>query len=96
MRPRHKKINEINTGIYAFEAPYVFEALRSVGRENAQGEYYLTDVVAAAFAAGRTVCALQADSVEEVHGINDRVQLSAAARAIRKRLNTEWMRQGSA
>jgi bifunctional UDP-N-acetylglucosamine pyrophosphorylase/glucosamine-1-phosphate N-acetyltransferase len=89
-----KKINEINTGIYAFEAPYVFEALRSVGRENAQGEYYLTDVVAAAFAAGRTVCALQADSVEEVHGINDRVQLSAAARAIRKRLNTEWMRQG--
>lgn len=89
-----KAIREINSGIYAFEAPYVFEALRSVGRDNAQGEYYLTDVVSAAFAAGHTVCALQADSVEEVHGINDRVQLSAAAKVIRQRLNGELMRQG--
>jgi bifunctional UDP-N-acetylglucosamine pyrophosphorylase/glucosamine-1-phosphate N-acetyltransferase len=89
-----RKIREINSGIYAFEAPYVFEALRRVGRDNAQGEYYLTDIVAAAAADGRTVCALQADSVEEVQGINDRVQLSAAAGVIRQRLNAELMRQG--
>jgi bifunctional UDP-N-acetylglucosamine pyrophosphorylase/glucosamine-1-phosphate N-acetyltransferase len=89
-----RNVREINSGIYAFEAPYVFEALRSVGRDNAQGEYYLTDIVAAASAGGRNVCALQADSAEEVHGINDRVQLSAAAGVIRQRLNADLMRQG--
>jgi bifunctional UDP-N-acetylglucosamine pyrophosphorylase/glucosamine-1-phosphate N-acetyltransferase len=89
-----KEIQEINSGIYAFEAPYVFEALRRVGKDNAQGEYYLTDVVAAAAADGRTVCALQAGSAEEVHGINDRVQLSAAAAVLRQRINVDLMRQG--
>ena len=48
---KEKALREINTGIYAFEAPFVFEALSTVGRDNAQGEYYLTDVVAAARAA---------------------------------------------
>ena len=90
-----RTVREINSGIYAFEAPYVFDALRKVGRNNAQGEYYLTDIVAAACADGRTVCALQAGSVEEVQGINDRVQLAAAARVIRLRLNEELMRQGA-
>ena len=93
--PVERKVQEINSGIYAFEAPYVFEALRRVGRDNAQGEYYLTDVVAAACADGRTVCALQAGSVEEVQGINDRVQLAAAAKVIRLRINEELMRQGA-
>lgn len=90
-----RTIREINSGIYAFEAPYVFDALRKVGRDNAQGEYYLTDIVAAACADGRIVCALQAGSIEEVQGINDRVQLAAAARVIRLRLNAELMRQGA-
>ncbi len=90
-----RAVQEINSGIYAFAAPYVFDVLRRVGKDNAQGEYYLTDVVAAACADGRTVCALQAGSVEEVQGINDRVQLAAAAKVIRLRLNEELMRQGA-
>ncbi|MBE0501587.1 MAG: bifunctional UDP-N-acetylglucosamine diphosphorylase/glucosamine-1-phosphate N-acetyltransferase GlmU [Desulfuromonadales bacterium] len=89
-----KTIREINSGIYAFAAPYVFDALRNVGRENAQGEYYLTDIIAAASADGHTVRALQVESPEEVHGINDRIQLAAAARTIRQRLNAALMRQG--
>lgn len=90
-----RKVQEINSGIYAFEAPYVFDALRRVGKDNAQGEYYLTDVVAAACADGHTVCALQVDSVDEVQGINDRVQLSAAAKVMRARINEALMRQGA-
>jgi bifunctional UDP-N-acetylglucosamine pyrophosphorylase/glucosamine-1-phosphate N-acetyltransferase len=93
--PAEREVQEINSGIYAFEAPYVFDALRRVGRDNAQGEYYLTDVVAAACADDRIVCALQAGSVEEVQGINDRVQLAAAAKVIRLRINEELMRQGA-
>ncbi|MBE0597715.1 MAG: bifunctional UDP-N-acetylglucosamine diphosphorylase/glucosamine-1-phosphate N-acetyltransferase GlmU [Desulfuromonadales bacterium] len=89
-----KSICEINTGIYAFEAPFVFEALRRVGRDNAQGEYYLTDVVAVARTAGRTVAALPAAEAEETMGINDRLQLAEANAIMRRRTNEELMRGG--
>jgi bifunctional UDP-N-acetylglucosamine pyrophosphorylase/glucosamine-1-phosphate N-acetyltransferase len=89
-----RQIREVNTGIYAFEAPFVFEALRGVGRENAQGEYYLTDVVAAARAAGRRVCALAAADPQETLGINDRVQLAQASALMRRRVNEALMRAG--
>ncbi len=92
--PKEKAIREINTGIYAFEAPFVFEALRGVGRDNAQNEYYLTDVVAAARAAGRKVCALVAGDAEEAMGINDRVQLARAGALMRERINEVHMRAG--
>jgi len=89
-----KQIREINSGIYAFEAPGVFEALRRVGRDNAQGEYYLTDVVALARAAGETVCALKAGDAGEIMGINDRVQLAEAGTILRQRINERLMRDG--
>ncbi|HEY7744990.1 MAG TPA: bifunctional UDP-N-acetylglucosamine diphosphorylase/glucosamine-1-phosphate N-acetyltransferase GlmU [Desulfuromonadales bacterium] len=91
---KEKAIREINTGIYVFEAPFVFEALGKVGRDNAQGEYYLTDVLALARAAGRKVCALVAGDAEETMGINDRVQLAHAGALMRQRINTELMRAG--
>ena len=91
---KEKAIREINTGIYAFEAPFVFEALGRVGRDNAQGEYYLTDVLALARAAGRKVCALVAGDPEETMGINDRVQLARAGLLMRRRINAELMRSG--
>jgi bifunctional UDP-N-acetylglucosamine pyrophosphorylase / glucosamine-1-phosphate N-acetyltransferase len=91
---REKAIHEINTGIYAFEAPFVFEALRGVGRDNAQGEYYLTDVVAAARSAGKKVCALSAAEPAETMGINDRLQLAEAGAIMRRRINEELMRGG--
>ncbi|MFA7536728.1 MAG: bifunctional UDP-N-acetylglucosamine diphosphorylase/glucosamine-1-phosphate N-acetyltransferase GlmU, partial [Desulfuromonadales bacterium] len=92
--PAERRIGEINTGIYAFEAPFVFEALRGVDRNNAQGEYYLTDVVAAACAAGRRVAAVAATEVEETMGINDRVQLAQANAVLRRRINEQLMRRG--
>ncbi len=88
-----QKICEINAGIYAFEAPWVFEALQSVGNDNAQKEYYLTDIVAAANKQNRTVCALIVDE-EEVMGINDRSQLAEAALVMRQRINDRLMRDG--
>jgi bifunctional UDP-N-acetylglucosamine pyrophosphorylase/glucosamine-1-phosphate N-acetyltransferase len=91
---KEKAIREINTGIYAFEAPFVFEALGQVGRDNAQGEYYLTDVLALARAAGRKVCALVAGDPEESMGINDRLQLARAGQLMRRRINVALMRAG--
>jgi bifunctional UDP-N-acetylglucosamine pyrophosphorylase/glucosamine-1-phosphate N-acetyltransferase len=91
---REKTIREINTGIYAFEAPFVFEALQNLSRDNAQGEYYLTDVVALARSAGRTVCALTAADPEETMGINDRLQLAQAGVVMRRRINETLMRNG--
>jgi len=89
-----RRIREINTGIYLFEVPFVFEALAGVGRDNAQGEYYLTDVVAAARRAGLTVCALATGDADEAMGINDRVQLAAAEAIMRRRINTGHLRNG--
>ncbi len=91
---RERSIREVNTGIYAFEAPFVFEALGGVGKDNAQGEYYLTDVVAAARAAGKKVCALSAAEPAETMGINDRVQLAEAGALMRRRVNEALMRAG--
>lgn len=92
--PAEKEIREINSGIYAFSAPEVFEALNGVGRENAQGEYYLTDVVALARAGGQTVCAVLADDAEEIIGINDRLQLAEAGAILRQRINREHLLAG--
>lgn len=91
---QQRAITEINTGIYALEAPFVFEALKTIGCDNAQGEYYLTDVLAAARAAGRRVCALAAGTPEETMGINDRVQLAEAGALMRQRINRELMLSG--
>jgi len=85
---------EINTGIYLFKAPRVFDLLRNLDNRNAQGEYYLTDVVAAARAAGEQVEALVAGAPEESMGINDRVQLAEADRLLRQRINQGHQRNG--
>ncbi|KIH75902.1 UDP-N-acetylglucosamine pyrophosphorylase /glucosamine-1-phosphate N-acetyltransferase [Geoalkalibacter ferrihydriticus] len=91
---KEKLIREINTGLYVFAAPFVFEALRGVGRDNAQNEYYLTDVLAAARAAGKKVRALSVSDPAEAMGINDRAQLAEAARIMRERINLEHMLAG--
>lgn len=89
-----REIREINSGIYAFAAPAVFSALHGVGRNNAQGEYYLTDVVALARQAGQTVCAVLAEDAEEIMGINDRVQLAEAGAILRRRINRQHQLAG--
>ncbi len=87
-------VTEINTGIYLFQAPLVFNFLKQLDNQNAQGEYYLTDVVAAAKAAGRRVEALVIARAEEAMGINDRVQLSQADAILRQRINAEHQKAG--
>lgn len=89
-----RTITEINTGIYIFEAPQVFEILSGLGCDNAQGEYYLTDVLAALRAGGRKVRALVMDDPAEAMGINSRLQLAEAAAIMRQRINERLMLGG--
>ncbi len=91
---KEKALREINTGIYAFAAPFVFAALEAIGCDNAQGEYYLTDVLAIARQRGARVRALAAGDAGEAQGINDRVQLAAAGAEMRRRINEGLMRSG--
>ena len=87
-------ITEVNPAIYCFKRSLLAPALRRLTATNAQGEYYLTDVIGVLREAGHSVSALTADDHLECMGVNDRVQLSAAERVLRERINTRWMRDG--
>ncbi len=83
--PREREIGEVNAGIYRVEARFLWSALARVGSENAQGELYLTDVVAlAAREGGAFAVAAEAD---EVAGVNDRYELALAAARLRREIN---------
>src|SRR5437016_4322102 len=86
--PEERRISEANASIYLADAKFLFRALRGVGRSNAQGEYYLTDIVAK----GRAV-AVEAEETE-VSGVNDRAQLARAAAQLRERRNAQLMKDG--
>lgn len=92
--PEEAEIDEVNTGIFCFRRSLLSPALRRIRPDNAQGELYLTDVVAVLAEAGHKVTALAADDPDETHGINDRVQLAAAEAELRQRINHGWMRAG--
>ena len=89
-----RRIKEINTGLLAAPAGKLKRWLRALDNSNAQGEYYLTDVIAMAVSEGVEVLGISADSPDEVHGINDRVQLAAAESMYRQRQATALMKQG--
>ncbi|MBP5661854.1 MAG: bifunctional UDP-N-acetylglucosamine diphosphorylase/glucosamine-1-phosphate N-acetyltransferase GlmU [Clostridia bacterium] len=89
-----KQIQEINTSIYCFRIPDLLSALTKVNDQNAQGELYLTDTLAILRAEGKKVGACVADDVTEAMGINDRVQLAQAEKAMRARINERVMREG--
>jgi bifunctional UDP-N-acetylglucosamine pyrophosphorylase/glucosamine-1-phosphate N-acetyltransferase len=89
-----RAIDEINTSIYCFRQSILAPALRRLSPENAQGEYYLTDVVAVLHDAGYLVSAVVADDHRETQGVNDRVQLAAAEAELRRRTNDGLLRQG--
>ena len=88
---QQRQITEINTGTYLFDAAFVLSALKGLNKNNAQGEYYLTDVVAAAVAAGEKTRALCVDDPTEVMGINDRCQLAEAEVLMRWKINADLM-----
>jgi bifunctional UDP-N-acetylglucosamine pyrophosphorylase/glucosamine-1-phosphate N-acetyltransferase len=87
-------IDEINPSIYCFRRGLLAPALRRLVPENAQGEYYLTDVVAVLRQAGHIVDAIEVDDPMEVVQVNDRAQLAAAEAELRARINDRWMRAG--
>ncbi len=89
-----RAIFEINVGVYAFDAAHLRDALSRLTTANAQGEEYLTDVVALHRAAGLTVAAQVVEDALETMGVNDRVQLSQARRLLRDRLVEQHQRAG--
>ncbi|MET0895139.1 MAG: bifunctional UDP-N-acetylglucosamine diphosphorylase/glucosamine-1-phosphate N-acetyltransferase GlmU [Acidimicrobiia bacterium] len=87
-------VDEVNPSFYCFRRAYLAPALRRVNPENAQGQYYLTDVIGVLRDAGHTVAAIEADDAGEVASINDRVQLAEVEATLRRRINQHWMREG--
>lgn len=89
-----RAITEINSGIYAFDASVLRTALDEVGTDNAQGEKYLTDVLAIAREAGGHVSAHVVDDLWQTEGVNDRVQLARLGKELNRRTTERWMREG--
>ncbi len=89
-----KQIREINVGTYVMDGLFLFDALDKLQPRNAQGEYYLTDLVALAVERGLRVSALAVREAVEGMGINTREQLAAAEQAIRRRICARWMQEG--
>ena len=91
---KERAIDEVNTGLMAASAKRMREWLAQLRNDNAQGEYYLTDVVVLAAKAGLKVNVIPADSEDEVLGVNDKVQLAEVESIYRRRRATELMLQG--
>jgi len=89
-----KDITEINAGIYCVESDFLFAAVKRLTNDNAQGEYYLTDIVQAAAKQGRIVLSFAVDDPEEIMGVNDRIQLAMAAAVLRRRIGEALMLSG--
>lgn len=93
--PEQLAIEEINAGIYAVRAGRLSDALKQVDNDNAQGEYYLTDVIGILVAEGDKLTAVEA-TPEEVMGINSQDQLAAARKELQRRTNQRLMESGVA
>ena len=92
--PEQREIAEISSGILAFDAAFLVEALPQLGNDNAKGEYYLTDTVQIARDAGLTVGAHAIDDGWQTAGVNDREELAALGRELNRRIVSGWMRDG--
>jgi bifunctional UDP-N-acetylglucosamine pyrophosphorylase / glucosamine-1-phosphate N-acetyltransferase len=92
--PDELAIDEVNPSIYCFRRGLLAPALRRLSPENAQGEYYLTDVVEVLRQAGHVVLGVEADDPTDAFGVNDRAQLAEAEAELRSRINLRWMREG--
>ncbi len=89
-----REIDEVCTSIYCFRRSVLAPALRRLTPDNAQGEYYLTDVIGVLHDAGYNVVSMVAADPMETAGINDRAQLAVAESELRDRTNDRWMRAG--
>ncbi|CAF1855338.1 bifunctional UDP-N-acetylglucosamine diphosphorylase/glucosamine-1-phosphate N-acetyltransferase GlmU [Bacillus subtilis] len=87
-------VTEINTGTYCFDNEALFRAIDQVSNDNAQGEYYLPDVIEILKIEGETVAAYQTGNFQETLGVNDRVALSQAEQFMKERINKRHMQNG--
>lgn len=92
--PEQREIDEISSGILAFDAEFLVSALARISNDNAKGEYYLTDAVGLAREDGLTVGAHLIDDVAQTAGANDRAQLAELGRELNRRIVTRWMKEG--
>ena len=89
-----RAVDEINSGIYVFDAGTLRDGLASLTAENVQGELYLTDVIAFARSRGERVGAFECDDVWQTEGVNDRAQLATLNAEANRRIVTRWMTEG--
>ncbi|BDR61003.1 bifunctional UDP-N-acetylglucosamine diphosphorylase/glucosamine-1-phosphate N-acetyltransferase GlmU [Lactobacillus xylocopicola] len=92
--PEELTIKEINTGVFCFDNEQLFAALKQVGNHNAQGEYYLTDVLEILRNKGQRIGAYKTRDFSESIGVNDRIALAQANKIMQKRINAKHMRNG--
>ena len=89
-----QQIKEINTGTYVFDNASLFKALKNINTNNAQGEYYITDVIGIFRENGEKVGAYTLKNFDESLGVNDRVALATAEGVMRRRINKQHMVNG--
>ena len=89
-----RNINEINTSTYVFDVDFLRSVINNLGTNNAQGEVYLTDVVAKAYEAGRGVGSYIVPDYRRAEGCNDLVQLATLRADMNRRIVENWMRAG--
>lgn len=89
-----RRIREVNTGVYAVELGFLQEATTRLRPNNAQGELYLTDIIADAAFSGQTVASVLAKSASALVGVNDRAQLAAAEEILYSRIADDFRRKG--
>lgn len=92
--PEELAVKEINTGVFVFDNQKLFAALAQVTNDNAQGEYYLTDVLEILRTQGDHVGAYKMPDFSESLGVNDRIALAQATKLMQQRINTEHMKNG--
>lgn len=92
--PEEKKIDEINSGMYCLQVKEAFAALQKLGSSNAQGEYYLTDILSILKNKGHRVEVFLTQSRDDIYGINNREQLAWAEKIMRRRKNHQLMMDG--
>ena len=91
--PDELDVREVNTSIYAFRRDLLGPALRHLSPDNAQGEFYLTDVISVLGGMGHRVGRVHG-TAQETQGVNDRWQLALAERELRSRTNRKWLLNG--
>lgn len=91
---REKEIKEINAGIYCFDIEGLLDALKDIKPNNAQNEYYLTDVIKIMGDKGLKTGAVIAEDNTEILGVNDRMELQLLTKVLQHRINSEHMRNG--